>query len=368
MVRRDPDPLLHPELRSPAGHLGDQLPAHHPPEERGDPLERLAPEREPLPPGQRRRAPGHGGDQPGRGGGGEALLPHRREPVSGAGLSLEHERQDGAGRVLLRDPIAPGRGHREHRLRRGGGGRPSGEPDPLPPPLPRAAGLLPGGLRRPLVQLGGSLLQPQDRPGAGAGGAHPVRGPPGRSGGPIRAGLLPDPDGETILESGESDQLWPTEDFTVGRVRRSLFQQSHVGAVYTRTGHGLRPAPGVRYRRRLPRGSAHGRRRLQPLHLPGPGALQRPDRGVHDLPHRPHGEGRALLAGAPVPGISVELSQRRLPPPLLVPGLRPGLGSGGGLRAAAGLPASPAHPHHRAPPPVAVLRSPDSSTSSTSNT
>ena len=41
--------------------------------------------------------------------------------------------------------------------------------------------------------------------------------------------------GSTTLSFGdEPAQRWPTEDFTVARVRRSLFQQSHVGAIYTR--------------------------------------------------------------------------------------------------------------------------------------
>jgi hypothetical protein len=40
--------------------------------------------------------------------------------------------------------------------------------------------------------------------------------------------------GEADLFAGESAWRIPVEDFTVGRVRRSLFQQSHVGTVYTR--------------------------------------------------------------------------------------------------------------------------------------
>ncbi len=41
--------------------------------------------------------------------------------------------------------------------------------------------------------------------------------------------------GATDLASGEGPSLaWPTEDFTVGRVKRALFEQSHVGAIYTR--------------------------------------------------------------------------------------------------------------------------------------
>lgn len=50
--------------------------------------------------------------------------------------------------------------------------------------------------------------------------------------------------GETPLELGGIDRLWPTEDFTVGRVRRSLFQQSHVGAVYTRRSTAFDPVVG----------------------------------------------------------------------------------------------------------------------------
>ncbi len=50
--------------------------------------------------------------------------------------------------------------------------------------------------------------------------------------------------GETFLEMGETEGLWPTEDFTVARVRRSLFQQSHVGAVYTRRTTAFDPLEG----------------------------------------------------------------------------------------------------------------------------
>jgi len=47
--------------------------------------------------------------------------------------------------------------------------------------------------------------------------------------------------GETPLEIGGERRAWPVEDFTVGRVRRSLFQQSHVGAVYTRRSSAFDP-------------------------------------------------------------------------------------------------------------------------------
>jgi hypothetical protein len=41
--------------------------------------------------------------------------------------------------------------------------------------------------------------------------------------------------GRTTLGGPEvGGQLWPSEDFTVARVKRSLFQQSHVGTIYTR--------------------------------------------------------------------------------------------------------------------------------------
>jgi hypothetical protein len=47
--------------------------------------------------------------------------------------------------------------------------------------------------------------------------------------------------GQTSLEGGQEPQLWPSEDFTVGRVRRSLFRQSHVGAIYTRRSSAFSP-------------------------------------------------------------------------------------------------------------------------------
>lgn len=41
--------------------------------------------------------------------------------------------------------------------------------------------------------------------------------------------------GDTMLENRDgSSRLWGAEDFTVARVKRSLFQQSHVGMIYTR--------------------------------------------------------------------------------------------------------------------------------------
>jgi len=41
--------------------------------------------------------------------------------------------------------------------------------------------------------------------------------------------------GRTSLEGPDgAEQPWPQEDFTAGRVKRTLFQQSHVGTIYTR--------------------------------------------------------------------------------------------------------------------------------------
>ena len=50
--------------------------------------------------------------------------------------------------------------------------------------------------------------------------------------------------GETDLDFGGVQRAWPTEDFTVGRVKRSLFQQSHVGAIYTRRSTAFDPVEG----------------------------------------------------------------------------------------------------------------------------
>ena len=44
--------------------------------------------------------------------------------------------------------------------------------------------------------------------------------------------------GEKDLPFGNDLRRHPTEDFTVGRVRRSLFEQSHIGAVFTRRATG----------------------------------------------------------------------------------------------------------------------------------
>jgi len=49
--------------------------------------------------------------------------------------------------------------------------------------------------------------------------------------------------GETTLENSDgTSRPWGAEDFTVARVKRSLFQQSHVGMIYTR--RDSEPAPG----------------------------------------------------------------------------------------------------------------------------
>jgi len=61
--------------------------------------------------------------------------------------------------LLQPDAGAQGGGHREHRLRRGGGGPPSGEPHPVPPLLSREEGLLPG-------ELGRLRVRPAQRPAA----------------------------------------------------------------------------------------------------------------------------------------------------------------------------------------------------------
>jgi hypothetical protein len=60
----------------------------------------------------------------------------------------------------------------------------------------------------------------------------------GRLGGQVgnyELGLYQVRTGATELERGDgSTRPWAAEDFTVGRVKRSLFQQSHVGLIYTR--------------------------------------------------------------------------------------------------------------------------------------
>jgi hypothetical protein len=48
--------------------------------------------------------------------------------------------------------------------------------------------------------------------------------------------------GKTVLEAADGSlRPWGTEDFTVARVKRGLFQQSHVGAIYTRRSSGFMP-------------------------------------------------------------------------------------------------------------------------------
>jgi hypothetical protein len=60
----------------------------------------------------------------------------------------------------------------------------------------------------------------------------------GRLGGQVgnyEVGLYQVRTGDTTLEnSNGTSRPWAAEDFTVGRVKRSLFQQSHVGLIYTR--------------------------------------------------------------------------------------------------------------------------------------
>ncbi len=102
-------------------------------------------------------------------------------------------RSDGRGgrgqgrrrRLQERHPEPHRLAHRQHRLRGDGGGRPPGQPDPLPAVLPREAVVLPRGRRH--LRGGGArrrqlrprpLLQPPHRPSPGAGGPDP-RGPQG---------------------------------------------------------------------------------------------------------------------------------------------------------------------------------------------
>ncbi len=51
--------------------------------------------------------------------------------------------------------------------------------------------------------------------------------------------------GGTTLGTEEDPLGVPSEDFTVGRVKRAVFQQSHVGAVYTRRAHASGPEADV---------------------------------------------------------------------------------------------------------------------------
>ena len=67
----------------------------------------------------------------------------------------------------------------------------------------------------------------------------------GGQAGPYELGFYQIRTGETPLELGGAPATWPVEDFTVGRVKRSLFQQSHVGAVYTRRGSAFDPGAGA---------------------------------------------------------------------------------------------------------------------------
>jgi len=50
--------------------------------------------------------------------------------------------------------------------------------------------------------------------------------------------------GEAPLEFGGARSTWPVEDFTVARVKRSLFNQSHLGVVYTRRATAFDPFEG----------------------------------------------------------------------------------------------------------------------------
>ncbi|MQA89800.1 MAG: hydrolase [Gemmatimonas sp.] len=59
----------------------------------------------------------------------------------------------------------------------------------------------------------------------------------GRLGGQVgryELGLYQVRTGEAAVDFGGVEEQVPSEDFTVGRVRRSLFEQSHIGAIYTR--------------------------------------------------------------------------------------------------------------------------------------
>jgi hypothetical protein len=167
--------------------------------------------------------------------------------------------------------------------------------------------------------------------------------------------------GERIW-TGAGDRFRPAEDFTVGRVKRSLFQQSHVGVIYTRRSRNRTWTTS-----RAPDRHTIGRG-CGPLHLPGPRALQRPGRGVHRLPHRPACRRRSFPDQRMARGYRMELPERPDPAPHLIPGLRDRWDPARGLRAAAWVSASPAHPHDRAPPGTLGARSDRCSGRSTSST
>jgi len=64
----------------------------------------------------------------------------------------------------------------------------------------------------------------------------------GGQAGPYELGFYQVRTGSTLLESpGGTLTNWAEEDFTVGRVRRGLFDQSHVGLIYTRRASGADP-------------------------------------------------------------------------------------------------------------------------------
>ena len=168
-------PLQDPALQEGDRGLGAERPA----------LRRAAPGDRPLDGG----ATGRVDLEPVRGGAPRGALRRAtgagpRRPALPLGRGSRWERRgQGRRRRLQEHHAQPDRlADREHRLRRDGGGRPAGQPDPLPAVLPREAHVLPrgggdlrGGGPRQQQHRPAALLQPPHRPLPGAGGPDPRR-------------------------------------------------------------------------------------------------------------------------------------------------------------------------------------------------
>ena len=205
VVRGDPDPLPHAELRPERRELGDQLPALDPAQQRRDPVARLRAERGPEPPRVRGRTGGTrrslAGDRPGGGG-----LGHRQ--------LAQHPRQRGPDDVparreprpqLQRDAEPARLLQRQHGFRRGGERPAPRQPHALPAALPGAARLLSRGFERVHVrppQRPAALLLAADRDRGRPADPHRLRASPHGPAQRRRPRLLPDGHGRPLVRPG----------------------------------------------------------------------------------------------------------------------------------------------------------------------
>ena len=268
---RDRDPVPHAQLRSRQRHLGHQLPAHRPAEERRQHLDGLGAQPGARPHDQRR--PRHGHHATSRQGTGLDIKPYGLFATDasrrgrGGWRSRPRTRASTSSTTRRRPARQP---HDQHRLRADRGRSAPGQPDALLPVLSRAARLLPR--RRHLLRLrqqptiGGEQVQPVLQPPH-----RPERRRRRRSG----STTAPSSPARWAARTSASCTCGPAttttsgfigEDFTVARVKRRHVSRSPTSAaIYTQPR--LRAATGAR---RQP----HRRRSTSACHQRGSAATR----------------------------------------------------------------------------------------------